>query len=306
MKKNIIIQLLTIFLSIISLNAQESFYSKSDVLSYLSANTFKNNEINVTITFSNMGAYLNVNGRIVGLNPEIYIRNSKSVIIRYYSKDNYNSNLTFLLEGNTGSIVDANNKRVYSRYNMYSEISSKKDNDIKYTEEIKESSSKQNNLYNKSWAKSQAEKKGANYKAKTNGDFLRRLIGNWADIENNNFMVIEQYDNIGFQDFHVYLFIEYSEGNRISHLNNVAGMSPPKIETIYLGTNTKGEHLFDNQLIFSGGNVEIIISENQIDESILKPKIDVRYGNFKSSFTLTDNESNLKRISELKSAKDKQ
>lgn len=62
----------------------------------------------------------------------------------------------------------------------------------------------------------------------------------------------------------------------------------------------------DNQLIFSGGNVEIIISENQIDESILKPKIDVRYGIFKSSFTLTDNESNLKRISELKSEKDKQ
>ena len=98
--------------------AQQNFYSEGDVFQYLSTNSFSNSEVDVTITFSDMGAYLNVNGNMKAFNPEISIRNSKTVILRYYLMDNYNSNLTFLLDGNTGALIDANNRRVYSKVEL--------------------------------------------------------------------------------------------------------------------------------------------------------------------------------------------
>lgn len=110
--KNLI--LLFIFLiSFQNLSAQEKFYSDSDVNLYLQTHKFKNYEIDLEISFSGMGGNLIMNGRRMGYNPVIYRKSYSIVILKYYSLSNPNQTSTFILNGNSESIIDASNQREY-------------------------------------------------------------------------------------------------------------------------------------------------------------------------------------------------
>lgn len=303
MNKNFILSLLYVFFFSTPLKAQQVFGSEGDVYLYLSTNIFKNNEVDISISFTGMGAYLHSNGRMVGINPEISILDSKSVIIKYYLIDNYSKPLTFLLKGNTESLVDMANKRVYQRLDLYSEDVELKSSPIPSAKIANSRPTNQNDLYNKSWAESQAKKEAEEILERNNA-VLNSIAGYWSDNESENFVLIEKEKSLwGVDEFDIYLFLEYSKGNHISRKIHFDFFdTDPNVETEYFGVNMDGEHIFNNQLIVNKGNLKMAIFEDRSNKSFPPNRIDVFYGDFENSFTLEESESTLKKVSKFKSA----
>jgi|GEM_PF-3248019 hypothetical protein len=110
--KNLIL-LFILLMSFQNMSSQEKFYSDGDVHLYLQTHKFKNYESDVEISFSGMGGILKLNGKRIAYNPEMYRKTSSIVIVKYYSLYDSNQTTTFILNGNSESLIDARNRREY-------------------------------------------------------------------------------------------------------------------------------------------------------------------------------------------------
>ena len=117
--KNLIL-LFILLMSFQNMSSQEKFYSDGDVHLYLQTHKFKNYESDVEISFSGMGGILKLNGKRIAYNPEIYRKTSSIVIVKYYSLYDSNQTTTFILNGNSESLIDARNRREYIVVSEYS------------------------------------------------------------------------------------------------------------------------------------------------------------------------------------------
>lgn len=130
-KKVFSIIFLTIFLLIESGQAQ-SFYSNSDVLSFLDENSFSNNS--TTLKFSQNGAFLKIGGSLFN-NPSIKVISNTTAYVKYFLINNSSIAASLIVEKNGGYIIDRSTNTKYEMYSAFDQLERIKQENIQKEKE---------------------------------------------------------------------------------------------------------------------------------------------------------------------------
>jgi len=104
----------TLFLVFIVLSASAQFLSETDVLYYLNGKKFIKESVGATLSFSDMGSRLTVNGSYLMYQPDIRILSRSMAVVTYYGIEDPSAKAGLVVNGSTNRIVDRSNNSVYT------------------------------------------------------------------------------------------------------------------------------------------------------------------------------------------------
>ena len=107
----------TLFLVFTVLSASALFLTETDVLYYLNGKKFIKESVGATLSFSEMGSQLTVNGNYLMNQPDISILSKSTAVVTYYGIEDQSAKAGLVVNGSTNRIVDRSNNSLYTLAN---------------------------------------------------------------------------------------------------------------------------------------------------------------------------------------------
>ena len=113
--------LIVFFLLLTNLSFAQRFWAETDVLYYLNNKSFTNKDVDLTVSFSEMGSQLTFN-KIVCYEPDIKIISEFKAICVYYLVTDPSKKISGIINSLENTWTDRSNGRIYKLNNDINNI----------------------------------------------------------------------------------------------------------------------------------------------------------------------------------------